>query len=113
MRVALGFGALYALVLVSVAWLVNTWSSRGIYVAASISGLLDVDAISLTNLRLYGLGEVSASQATIGIAIAVSANGVFKLGVVAVVGGRRLLRRCIVPLAAMLAGGTLGAVLAT
>ena len=113
LRVALGFGALYALVLVSVAWLVNTWGSQGIYVAASISGLLDVDAISLTNLRLYGLGEVSASQATIAIAIAVSANGVFKLGVIAVVGGRRLLRRCIVPLAAMLAGGALGAVLAT
>lgn len=113
LRVALGFGALYALVLVSVAWLVNTWGSKGVYVAASITGLIDVDAISLTNLRLYGLGEVSASQATIAMAIAVSANSIFKLGVIAVAGGKHLLRRCIVPLSAMLAGGALGAVLAT
>ena len=47
MRAALGFALLYAAVLVVVAWLEQHSGVSGIYVAAAISGLTDVDAISL------------------------------------------------------------------
>lgn len=108
LRAALGFAALYAVVLVGAAWLEDLWGSKGMYAAALASGLVDVDAISLTNLRLYGLGEVSAGQAATAMAIAVSSNAAFKLGIVGAAGGKVLLRRCLPPIAATVAGVALG-----
>ena len=57
---------------------------------ALISGLTDVDAITLSSLRLYGMQKLNAGEATTSILIAVLANLGFKLGVIAAVGGRRL-----------------------
>ena len=111
LRSALGFAALYALVLLAVAWLQDLWGTKGVYGAALVSGLVDVDAISLTNLRLYRLGEASAAQAAIAVALAVSANAAFKLGIIGAAGGRELLRRCLVPIGATVAGAALGVVL--
>ncbi len=108
LRTALGFALLYAGVLLLVAWLADLVGSRGVYAAALASGLVDVDAISLSSLRLYGLGSLTPAQATIAIVLAVSANAVFKLGIVRAVGGGALLRRCLPAMAAMAAGAGLG-----
>jgi uncharacterized membrane protein (DUF4010 family) len=111
LRPALGFAALYAVVLLAVAWLQDLWGSNGVYGAALVSGLVDVDAISLTNLRLYRLGDATAPQAATAMALAVSANAAFKLGIIGAAGGRELLRRCLVPVGATVAGAALGVAL--
>ncbi|MCC6213135.1 MAG: MgtC/SapB family protein [Burkholderiales bacterium] len=108
LRAALGFALLYALVLVVAAWLADLWGSKGVYAVALASGLVDVDAITLTNLRLYGLGQLSAAQASTAIAVALLANAAFKLGIVRTAGGRDLFRRCALPIAASVAGAGLG-----
>ena len=72
---------------------------------------MDVDAITLTNLRLYGQSQLSAAQASTAIVVAVSANAAFKLGIVRTAGGRDLFRRCVVPIAASVAGAGLGVAL--
>jgi uncharacterized membrane protein (DUF4010 family) len=111
LRAALAFAILYALVLLAAQWLADAWGSRGVYGVSLASGLVDVDAITLTNLRLYGLQQLSAAQASIAIAIAVSANAAFKLGIVRVVGGAPLLRRCAVPVASTMGGAAVGVAL--
>lgn len=104
LRIALGFAGLYAVVLLLAAWLGDLAGSKGVYAIAVASGLTDVDAISLTSLRLYGLGNLSAIQASIAIVLAASANAVVKLAIVRVVGGGALLRHCFPAMVAMLAG---------
>lgn len=94
-RIALGFGAMYAAVLLCAAWLSDYAGSRGLYALAVVSGLTDVDAISLSSLRLFELGKLGADQAVIAIAIAYLSNLAFKFGLVATVGGAALARRCL------------------
>lgn len=91
-RIALGFGLFYALVLLCAAWLSNFAGSRGLYTLAFVSGLADVDAMLLSTLRLFELDKLPAHQAVIAIAIAYLANLAFKFGLVVVVGGRTLAR---------------------
>ena len=113
LRTALGFAAIYAVVLLLAAWLITLAGSWGVYAVAAISGLTDVDAITLSSLRMYGLGTLSAAQVTTAVLLAVSANALFKLGIVRVVGGVTLFRRCVPALAAMATGAWLGFALFT
>lgn len=110
-RAALTFGALYALVLLAAAWLSEVAGSRGLYLVAVVSGLTDVDALTLSTLRLFALDKVSSVQAATAIAIAVGANLAFKLGLVLALGGRALARQVMLP-ASLVAAGGLGALLA-
>ena len=93
-RAALGFGLLYALVLFSSAWISDFAGSRGVYAVALVSGLTDVDAITLSSLRLFSLGKLHATEAVISIGIALLSNIGFKLGLVFMVGGFELGKRC-------------------
>ena len=86
-RTALSFGALYAIVLLLAAWLSDIAGPRGLYMVASISGLTDVDAITLSSLRLHELGSLTPVQAVTAVAIALLSNIAFKLGIVFTVGG--------------------------
>jgi uncharacterized membrane protein (DUF4010 family) len=101
---ALQFGALYALVLLASAWLSDLAGSRGLYVAALVSGLADLDAISLTALNLFAGERAAARVAVITIALAYVANVVFKLGVLAWF-NRRVALGTAWPLAASIAAG--------
>ena len=107
LRAALGFAALYALVLLLTAWLVDLAGSRGAYLAALISGLTDVDAITLSSLQLYGAGSLTSAHVATSIVLAVSANAVFKLAVIRVAGSAALFRRCLpaMVVAVLAAGG--------
>jgi uncharacterized membrane protein (DUF4010 family) len=113
LRTALGFAAIYAVVLLLAAWLAALAGGEGVYAVAAISGLADVDAITLSSLRLFGLGTLSASQVTTAVVVAISANALFKLGIVRVAGGPMLFRRCVPALVAMAAGAWLGIALFT
>jgi len=92
-RTALTFGCIYAGVLVITAALSDYAGSSGLYIASLVSGLTDVDAISLSSMRLYGLEKLSSSEAVNSITLAMLANLGFKLGIVIVVAGRRMAGR--------------------
>lgn len=108
LRAALGFAALYAVVLVLAAWLGDRWGSKGVYLLSAASGLTDVDAITLSNLRLFGLERLSAGQVAAATVIAVCANGAFKLGIVRVAGGATLFWRCLPAMASVVAAAFVG-----
>ena len=104
---ALRFGALYAFVLLAAAWLQDLVGSEGLYIVTALSGLADVDPGVLSALNLYGTARVEAATAVAAIAIALLANTLFKLGVLAWFGGRLALR-ALLPFSAALAGGAAG-----
>lgn len=103
-KVSLSFGLLYAIVLVCAAWLSDYAGSGGLYALALVSGLTDVDAITLSSLRLFELGKLNPEQTVSAITIAYLANMGFKLGLVAVVGGMTLARLCMLPVLAVTVG---------
>jgi uncharacterized membrane protein (DUF4010 family) len=107
---ALLFAAFYALVLLAAAWLSEVVGSGGLFVLSFISGLTDVDAITLSSARLADQGNISLADSATAITIAVAANMLFKAGVSIVVGGRTFGRLVAIafalPLAAI-AGGLL------
>jgi uncharacterized membrane protein (DUF4010 family) len=109
-RVALTFGLLYGIVLFLSAWLEDIAGSNGLYLVALASGLGDVDAITLSTLRLYNLEKLTQFQAVASIALAILSNLTFKIGLVVVIGGTALGRRALPGLVAI--GIGLGAGLA-
>jgi len=107
LRASVGFGLLYAVVLFCSAWLQDYAGSKGIYVVALVSGFTDVDAMTLTSLRLFNTGRLAAGDAVTAITIAIVANLSFKLGVVFAIGGKALGRRCTAGLGAIALGSLL------
>ena len=103
-RTALTFGGLYALVLVLSAWLQDIAGSSGLYLLALASGLTDVDAITLSSLRMFTLDKLSAAQTITAITLATLSNLAFKTGLVVVIGGAALARLALPGLAAIAAG---------
>ena len=103
-RTALTFGALYALILLLAAWLQDLAGSKGLYLVALVSGLTDVDAITLTTLRLFNQEKLTAVQAVTSISLAILSNLAFKTGLVVTIGGGALARRALPGFAAVAAG---------
>jgi len=92
LKTALSFGLIYGLVLLASAWLQDIAGDKGLYIVALASGLTDADASVLSSLRLFNLGKVAADQAVTAVTLALSANLVFKIGLVISLGGGRLAR---------------------
>jgi uncharacterized membrane protein (DUF4010 family) len=92
LRPALVFGALYGLVLFTIAGVQSQFGDRALYLVAMISGLTDVDAITLSTARMVDTGRLEAATGWRLIATAALANLVFKLGIVGLLGGVALLR---------------------
>ena len=91
-KTALTFAALYAVVSLISAWLANLTGSHGLYLLAFVSGLTDVDAISLSMLRLFDQGKLTPDVTVMTITIAFLSNLLFKFGLVMSIGGRNLAR---------------------
>ena len=91
-RTALTFAALYAVISLISAWLANLSGSSGLYLLAFISGLTDVDAISISMLRLFDQGKLTPDVTVASIAIAYLSNLLFKFGLMMSIGGRTLAR---------------------
>lgn len=111
LRVALGFGLLYAFVLLGSAWLSEHAGSHGLYLMALVSGLADVDAITLSSLKLFNDGRVTAGVAATAVSLAFIAAVAFKLGMLLVAGNRELFKRCAPALLAPAAGMAAGLLL--
>jgi uncharacterized membrane protein (DUF4010 family) len=108
---ALGFGALFVIVLFCAAWLTDIAGSSGLYIVAIVSGLTDVDAIALSSLRLFQMEKLSSEQAVISISLAFLANMLFKFGMAASIGGIALAKHIAAGFIAIAAGVALGLLL--
>ncbi|MHB1189027.1 MgtC/SapB family protein [Thiobacillus sp.] len=101
LRPALGFGLLYAVVLLAAAWLSDWLGTRGLYAVALVSGLTDVDAITLSSLRLHNLDKLSAAGVVNVITLATLANLVFKSVLTLAIGGWHMARHAIAGMGAL------------
>ena len=87
LRTALGFAALYAVILLLSAWLSDVVGNRALYGVALVSGLTDVDAISLSSLRLFNLDKLAPLNVVNVIILAILANLAFKTTLALSLGG--------------------------
>jgi uncharacterized membrane protein (DUF4010 family) len=87
---ALVFGVAYAGILLLAAWASERLGAAGLYAVAAISGLTDVDAITLSSLQLHANEAIGVREAMSAIVFAVSSNLVLKAAMVAVAGSLRL-----------------------
>ncbi len=95
LKPAILFGALYALALLAIAAAKDLFGDRGLYVVAALSGLTDVDAITLSTSQLVNAARLEPSQGWRIIVVAVMSNLVFKASAVAALGHPRLLSRIV------------------
>lgn len=91
LKPALFFGLLYAVALLAIAAAKDYVGSRGLYAVAALSGLTDMDAISLSTARLVSTGGLDPQNGWRLILLAFLANLTFKGGLVALLGNRALL----------------------
>lgn len=109
LKPAILFGLLYAGVLLAVAAAKQFLGDTGLFGVAMLSGLTDMDAITLSVTQLTDSGQISEITGLRLILVASLSNLVFKTGTVAVLGSRGLLRRVALGfgIAAMVAVGLL------
>jgi uncharacterized membrane protein (DUF4010 family) len=70
---ALTFGAVLALVVVAVHYLELWLGTGGVYAGAALSGVTDVDALTISVAKLVG-GDLAAASGAVAIFIAVAVN---------------------------------------
>ena len=87
---ALQFGLIYALVIFAVKVLDFYLGDKGIYIASFISGIIDVDAITLSISKLFSAEKLDVNVAIKGILLAVLSNSFFKFGYIYFFGTKEL-----------------------
>ena len=110
LKTAISFGLLYAVVLLTSAWLQDIAGNKGLYIIALASGITDADASVLSTLRLFNLETIARGEAVIAVTLALMANLIFKIGLVLSIGGGRLARHALPGLIAI-GGGMAGGLL--
>lgn len=93
LKVALQFGLLYAVVVFVVKMAVVWFGGAGLVVASFLSGLTDLDAISLSLSNLLQGGQIAPALAAQGVVLAAVANSLMKAGMAAALGDAALRRR--------------------
>jgi len=93
---AIKFGLLYAVILVVARTAQLYFGDTGVYISSLLSGLADVDAITISLAQLSEEGTISTTVAAQSIVIATIANTIAK-GAVVIIGGAALLKRNLVP----------------
>ena len=92
LKTAFSFAALYVVVLLAVAFVNDRMGARGLYAVSVVSGLTDVDAITLSVARLVGSSQIGPDQGWRLVVVGVLSNLVFKGAMAAVLGDARLRR---------------------
>jgi len=77
----------------AVAFAKTYFGDSGLYVVAALSGLTDMDAITLSTMQLIEAGSLETGAGWRLILVAAVANLAFKAGLVAALGSRWLARR--------------------
>ncbi len=102
---ALFFGVVLAIIMLLSHALSDWFGSAGILVLSAVSGITDVDAISLT-LGRQSTQSLALEVAVLGIFIAASVNTIVKMGMVLMIGARQLWAKVVPPmLSAVCLGG--------
>jgi uncharacterized membrane protein (DUF4010 family) len=107
LKSALLFGLIYAVVLFVVAAVKELYGNRGLYVVAALSGLTDVDAITLSTAQLVNAGRLSTDDGWRLVVVAAISNLIFKVGAVAALGRRRLFLRILPAYGVVIVAGVL------
>jgi uncharacterized membrane protein (DUF4010 family) len=105
MKSALLFGALFAVILLAVAAARQHLGVKGLYAVAVLSGLTDMDAITLSTAQLVADGRIVPTNGWRVILLASMSNLVFKAGVVLLLGQRALFRQIAILFGLALAAG--------
>jgi len=92
LKTAFTFAALYVVVLFAVAYAKEHAGTRGLYLVSALSGLTDIDAITLSVARLVGSDQIDPAQGWRLIVVALLSNLVFKGAMAALLGDGRLRR---------------------
>ena len=108
LRMAIRFAALLLGVLLVAEWIRSRWGDPGLYGLAVLSGLSDVDAITLSLARM-GQEGLAVPTVLLGILLAATSNTLVKMGLALALGGRAVGMRVAGVLgAAMLSGLLIG-----
>lgn len=106
---ALKFALLFVAVLVVSKAAQTYLANAGVLLSALVTGLADVDAISLSVARLHRLGALDERVAVDAVGVAIASNTLAKTGIALVLGGRALALRVGLAMGAAVAAGALTA----
>jgi uncharacterized membrane protein (DUF4010 family) len=90
MKMAVLFGLLYAVILFAVAAAKEKFGGSGMFVISGLSGLTDMDAITLSTTELLKQQRIDINTGWRMIIIGALSNMVFKTGIAGFLGNRRL-----------------------
>lgn len=108
LRLALQFALLLAAVMF-LAKALKAWvGDAGLYVLSVVSGLSDVDAITLSLGSMASSAEIEQTIAVIGVALAVAANTLVKPALVIILGRSGMALRMLLPLGLAIGAGVAG-----
>ncbi len=107
LKPAVFFAGLYAIVLIATAAARDYLGESGLYAVAILSGLTDMDAITLSVSQLVSSEKISNSTGWRVILVASMSNMVFKAAMVAVIGERKLAFRVAAAFATAIIVGTM------
>lgn len=107
LRTAIVFGGMFALIVFAVAAAKAEFGDQGLYVVAVLSGLTDMDAITLSTAQLVNARRLDTDAAWRMILVASIANLGFKGMLVATLGSRELLRHIVLAFGVTMAVGGL------
>ena len=110
LKPALLFGILLTLILLVGQWLKEWFGDAGVYALAAVSGIADVDAITLSLTRM-SQSAITTETAVIGIVLASAVNNIVKSGMAGVIGPAALGTRVALPMGLSLVAGLAIAVL--
>jgi uncharacterized membrane protein (DUF4010 family) len=105
LKAAILFGLLYAGVLFAVAAVKANHDPQALYAVAALSGLTDMDAITLSAAQMINRGQLDIGTGWRMILIGFLSNLLFKTAAVAVLGCRVLLVKVVVAFGLALVGG--------
>ncbi|WP_456393229.1 MgtC/SapB family protein [Persephonella sp.] len=89
---ALQFGVIYGIIIFATKALQHYYGSKGVYIASFISGVIDVDAITLSLSTLAKNGTLTTIIAAKAIVIAIVSNSIFKFLYIFMFGNKKLVR---------------------
>lgn len=107
LRAALVFALIYAAVVLATAAAKDYMGSSGLYAIAAISGLPDLDAITLATGQSASNGEITPDTAWRAVLIALLSSMIMKLFICGLLGNRALLRKALLFFAINIAAGLL------
>ena len=107
LKAAIVFGVMYAGVLFALAAAKSSLGNQGLYVVAGLTGLTEMDAITLSTARLSLVDPTMAANGWRLIVLAIMANMVSKAVLAAILGGWRLWLRVALLFAIPMAGGAI------